>query len=80
MIPLDSKTSQWNTAVRTQDESNLLLACQRVSLAFTSILWPFFGAILWAAVLDRIFPFLIGQRHRLPNYLVLISTLNGQSS
>ncbi len=40
---------------RSLEDSTLLLLVFAVSLAFAWILWPFFGAILWAAVLAIVF-------------------------
>jgi hypothetical protein len=56
--------------VRSLEDSTLLVLVIVVSLAFAWILWPFFGAVLWAAVLVFAPPLeLGGQRAR--------STLHG---
>lgn len=36
--------------MRTVEDNILLLLVIAVTLAFAWILWPFFGAVLWAAV------------------------------
>ena len=41
--------------VRTTEDSTLLLLLIAVSLAFAWILWPFYGAILWAIVFATVF-------------------------
>jgi predicted PurR-regulated permease PerM len=41
--------------VRSLEDTTLLLLVVLVSLAFALILWPFFGAVLWAAVLAIVF-------------------------
>jgi predicted PurR-regulated permease PerM len=41
--------------VRTTEDSALLLLLIAVSLAFAWILWPFYGAILWAVVFATVF-------------------------
>jgi predicted PurR-regulated permease PerM len=41
--------------VRTTEDSTLILLLIAVSLAFAWILWPFFGAILWAIVFATVF-------------------------
>jgi predicted PurR-regulated permease PerM len=41
--------------VRSLEDNTLLLLVILVSLAFAWILWPFFGAVLWAAVLAIVF-------------------------
>jgi hypothetical protein len=41
--------------VRTVEDNILLLLVIAVTLAFAWILWPFFGAVLWAAVLAIVF-------------------------
>ena len=43
------------SAGRSLEDSTLLLLVILVSLAFAWILWPFFGAVLWAAVLAIVF-------------------------
>ena len=40
--------------MRTED-STLLILLVAVSLAFAWILWPFYGAILWAVVFATVF-------------------------
>ena len=41
--------------MRSLEDTTLLLLVVLVSLAFALILWPFFGAVLWAAVLAIVF-------------------------
>jgi predicted PurR-regulated permease PerM len=41
--------------VRRLEDNTLLLLLVIVSLTFAWILWPFFGAVLWAAVLAIVF-------------------------
>jgi hypothetical protein len=41
--------------VRTTEDSTLILLLIAVSLAFAWILWPFYGAILWAIVFATVF-------------------------
>ena len=41
--------------MRTTEDSTLILLLIAVSLAFAWILWPFFGAILWAIVFATVF-------------------------
>ena len=41
--------------MRTTEDSTLLLLLIAVSLAFAWILWPFYGAILWAIVFATVF-------------------------
>jgi predicted PurR-regulated permease PerM len=41
--------------VRTTEDSTLLILLIAVSLAFAWILWPFYGAILWAMVFATVF-------------------------
>jgi predicted PurR-regulated permease PerM len=74
--------------------SNSKVLSSRVrTLAFAWILWPFYGAVLWAIVLATVFapfqrrlislmdnllrPFLVGRDTKMADYLVLISTLGG---
>ena len=41
--------------MRSLEDNILLLLVIAASLAFAWILWPFFGAVLWAAVLAIVF-------------------------
>ena len=41
--------------MRSLENDTLLLLLIAVTLAFALILWPFFGAVLWAAVLAIVF-------------------------
>ena len=41
--------------MRTTEDSTLILLLIAVSLAFAWILWPFYGAILWAMVFATVF-------------------------
>jgi hypothetical protein len=41
--------------MRSLEDNTLLLLVIAASLAFAWILWPFFGAVLWAAVLAIVF-------------------------
>jgi predicted PurR-regulated permease PerM len=41
--------------VRSTEDSTFVLLLIAVSLAFTWILWPFYGAILWAIVFATLF-------------------------
>jgi predicted PurR-regulated permease PerM len=41
--------------VRTLENRTFLLLIIAVSLAFAWILWPFYGAVLWAVVLATLF-------------------------
>jgi predicted PurR-regulated permease PerM len=50
-----SHTTKGRTSVRRLEDNTLLLLVILVSLAFAWILWPFFGAVLWAAVLAIVF-------------------------
>jgi len=52
MPPQKTKRS---TSGRSLEDNTLLLLVFAVSLAFAWILWPFFGAVLWAAVLAIVF-------------------------
>lgn len=45
----------WNTAVGKREDNVLVLLTITISLAFAWILWPFYGAILWAVVLATVF-------------------------
>src|SRR5262245_41021531 len=47
--------SKGRTGLRSLEDSTLLLLVFAVSVAFAWILWPFFGALLWAAVLAIVF-------------------------
>jgi len=53
LIP--SQKSKGRTGLRSLEDSTLLLLVFAISLAFAWILWPFFGALLWAAVLAIVF-------------------------
>ena len=66
--------------MRSVEDRTLLLLVIAVSLAFASILWPFFSAVLWATVLAIVFAPLyrrilrsIGQHH--PNLSALATVL-----
>lgn len=54
---LGLSNSYWRKGggVRTTEDSTLILLLIAVSLAFAWILWPFFGAILWAIVFATVF-------------------------
>ena len=41
--------------MRTTEDSTLLILLVAVSLSFAWILWPFYGAILWAVVFATVF-------------------------
>jgi predicted PurR-regulated permease PerM len=63
---------------RSLEDSTLLLLVILVSLAFAWILWPFFGAVLWAAVLAIVFaPLHERFMHLLPKHqnLAALATL-----
>jgi predicted PurR-regulated permease PerM len=47
--------SKGRTGLRSLEDNALLLLVFAISLAFAWILWPFFGALLWAAVLAIVF-------------------------
>lgn len=47
--------SKGRTGLRSLEDNALLLLVLAISLAFAWILWPFFGALLWAAVLAIVF-------------------------
>jgi predicted PurR-regulated permease PerM len=47
--------SKGRTGLRSLEDNALLLLIFAISLAFAWILWPFFGALLWAAVLAIVF-------------------------
>ena len=47
--------SKGRTGLRSLEDNALLLLVFAISLAFACILWPFFGALLWAAVLAIVF-------------------------
>ena len=47
--------SKGRTGLRSLEDNTLLLLVFAISLAFAWILWPFFGALLWAAVLAIVF-------------------------
>src|SRR6476620_6968036 len=48
-------TSHGSSTVRVFQDKAFLLLVVAVSIAFAWILWPFFGAIFWAAVLAILF-------------------------
>ena len=50
-----SRGSPKGTGVRTKEDGALLALLIAVSLAFAWILWPFYGAILWAIVFATVF-------------------------
>jgi predicted PurR-regulated permease PerM len=53
--------------VRSLEDNTLLLLVIAASLAFAWILWPFFGAVLWAAVLAIVFaPLRLRLLHLMP--------------
>jgi len=47
--------SKGRTGLRSLEDNALLLLVFAISLAFAWILWPFFVALLWAAVLAIVF-------------------------
>src|SRR6187431_415112 len=47
--------SKGRTGLRSLEDNALLLLVFAISLAFACILWPFFGGLLWAAVLAIVF-------------------------
>jgi len=55
MIGLDRGNRQTDPTLRKLEDTTLLLLVVAVSLAFAWILWPFYDAILWAAVLATVF-------------------------
>jgi predicted PurR-regulated permease PerM len=65
--------------VRTLEDNTLLLLIIAVSLAFAWILWPFYGAVLWAIVLATVFaPFqrrLLGSMRQRRNLAALATVL-----
>jgi len=65
--------------VRATEDSTLLLLLIAVSLAFAWILWPFYGAILWAVVFATVFApahrRLLSFLGRRPNLAALITVL-----
>jgi predicted PurR-regulated permease PerM len=66
------------TSVRSLEDNTLLLLVILVSLAFAWILWPFFGAVLWAAVLAIVFaPLHVRLTHLMPKHenLAALATL-----
>ena len=53
--------------MRSLEDNTLLLLVIAASLAFAWILWPFFGAVLWAAVLAIVFaPLRLRLLHLMP--------------
>jgi predicted PurR-regulated permease PerM len=52
---MPSQKSKGRTGLRSLEDNALLLLVFAISLAFAWILWPFFGALLWAAVLAIVF-------------------------
>jgi predicted PurR-regulated permease PerM len=50
-----SRHSGWGIGMRTLEDKTFLLLIIAVSLAFAWILWPFYGAVLWGAVLAIVF-------------------------
>jgi len=65
--------------VRTFEDNTFMLLIIAVSLAFALILWPFYGAILWATVLATVFAPLhrrllssMGQRRNLAAFATVL--------
>jgi len=54
-LPDAPQKSKGHTGLRSLEDNALLLLVFAISLAFACILWPFFGALLWAAVLAIVF-------------------------
>ncbi len=82
MIGFDRDARQTEPTLRKLDDTTLLLLVVGVSLAFAWILWPFYEAILWAAVLATVFAPLnrrligaFGQRRNLAALATLLIIL-----
>ena len=60
--------------MRSLEDNTLLLLVIAASLAFAWILWPFFGAVLWAAVLAIVFaPLRLRLLHLIPKRQNLVA-------
>src|SRR5262245_10799409 len=55
MIPVGLRQPPGTVRVRDLEDHTLIVLLIAVSLAFAWILWPFYGAILWATVLAIVF-------------------------